>query len=74
MNFVLNITNCNAIEQNIPLIELNLRSDEKNDVLAFSADHKLMEFYTLETSLCVNIMPTENVAYFINGVISINSL
>lgn len=74
MNFVLIITNKNAIEQDIPLIGLNLHAHGMNDVLAFSGDYKLMEFYTLETSLCVNIIPTDNVAYFINGAIPINSL
>lgn len=74
MNFVLNINNKNAIEQNIPLIELNIHTHGMYDILAFSGDYKLMEFYTSDTSLCVNIIPTDNVSYFINGVISINSL
>ena len=75
LNFALNITNCNAIEQNMALIELNLHAHGMSDILAFSyANSNLIEFYTSDTSLCVNVQPTENIAYFVTGVIPINSL
>ena len=74
MNFALNITNYNAIEQDMALIELNLHAHGMNDILAFSYDNRLIEFYTLDTSLCANILPTGNITYFITGVIPINSL
>ena len=74
MNFVLNIANYNAIEQFAPLVELNLHAHGMNDILAFSGGNKLMEFYTSDTSLLANIQPKENAAYFITGVIPIDSL
>ena len=74
LNLVLNIKNYNAIEQHAPLMELNLHAQGMNDILAFSNGNKLMEFYTSNTSLCANITPTENTAYFITGVIPIDKL
>ena len=74
LNLALNITNYSAIEQDMALIELNLHAQGMNDILAFSYDNRLIEFYTLDTSLCANVLPTGNISYFMTGVIPINSL